>query len=190
MFLLSAKRFSPWLATLLALCFIPLVLAGSDSMQRTQALGEPLDSAALAQLPASIFPNGEGLPAGQGDGKLGADVFQRDCVACHGPIGRGGSAMELIGDRSLLNTEYPDKGIAVYWPYAPPLFDYIQRAMPPAAPYSLSADEVYAVIAYLLENSDVIEPGTVLDAAALAEISMPNVANFTVRLCHVLHAEK
>jgi len=177
MFMHKYMKRSPHRLFLLFVFITPLLFA-SEGEQASPNLGEPIEAAALANLPASIFPDGRGLPDGQGDSVLGEAVFQRDCVACHGPVGRGASAMELIGDRSLLNTEYPDKGIAVYWPYAPPLFDYIMRSMPPTAPSSLSPDEVYGVIAYLLEHSDVLSPGMVLDAKSLAAIVMPNVDNF------------
>ena len=86
--------------------------------------------------------------------------------------------MELVGDRSLLATEYPDRGIAVYWPYAPTLFEYIKRAMPPDKPYSLSDDEVYSVIARLLELNKLIDSGQRVDAAVLSSMQMPNKDNF------------
>lgn len=142
-------------------------------------LGKELGAEALAKLPSAIFPDGTGLPEGEGNALHGEQVFDRECASCHGRGGIGGSAMELIGDRSLLATEYPDKGIAVYWPYGPPLFDYIRRSMPPSLPYSLSNDEVYAVIAYLLEHSELLEEGVSLDAARLSAIIMPNRDNFT-----------
>ena len=86
--------------------------------------------------------------------------------------------MELVGDRSLLATEYPDRGIAVYWPYAPTLFEYIKRAMPPDKPYSLSDDEVYAVTAYLLSIDGIIDEDAVMNADTLPEVEMPNRDGF------------
>ena len=65
------------------------------------------------------------------------------------------------------------KTIGNYWPYATTLFDYIRRAMPITAPGSLSADQTYAVTAYLLEREQVIPPGTVLDARTLPLVKMP-----------------
>ncbi len=86
--------------------------------------------------------------------------------------------MELVGDRTLLATEFPDRGIAVYWPYAPTLFEYINRAMPPDKPYSLSADELYSVIARLLELNGLINPGQSVNAEMLSSLKMPNQDNF------------
>ena len=60
----------------------------------------------------------------------------------------------LIGGRgTLVNndpTKAPVKTIESYWPYATTIFDYVKRAMPFNAPGSLTDDEVYAVVAFLL----------------------------------------
>ncbi len=156
-----------------------LLLTGNVVADDAPGLGMPLSAQDQADLPAVIMADGSGLPDGEGNALLGEQVFQDKCMICHGPRGMGGSALELVGDRALLATAYPDKGIAVYWPYGPPLFDYIRRSMPPSVPYSLSNEEVYAVIAYLLELSDLLESGAYLDADRLSMIRMPNRDNFT-----------
>ena len=60
-----------------------------------------------------------------------------------------------------------------YWPYATTLYDYIGRAMPQNAPGSLSADETYAVIAWILERNGIIANDAVLDSAKLVAVRMP-----------------
>jgi cytochrome c len=65
-----------------------------------------------------------------------------------------------------------------YWPYATTLFDYVRRAMPFQAPGSLTADEIYAVSAYILAEGNVIDKATVLDAATLVRVQMPNRDGF------------
>ena len=62
----------------------------------------------------------------------------------------------LVGGIGSLNTDQPVKTIGSYWPYAPTLFDYIRRAMPADDPQSLTADEVYALCAYLLYLNDIV----------------------------------
>lgn len=141
-------------------------------------LGRPLSPEEIAGLPAHIFSDGEGLPTGQGNSAQGKVIYAEHCAACHGDQAQGGSAMELLGDRSLLATDYPDRGIAVYWPYAPGLFEYIKRAMPSQQPYSLSDDEVYSVIAWLLEINGLIEPGQNVDSSLLSNLVMPNRSGF------------
>ena len=141
-------------------------------------LGRVPDEAELATLTKHVFADGQGLPQGSGDTEQGEEIYASLCAGCHGSEGQGASAMELVGDRSLLKTEYPDRGIAVYWPYAPTLFEYIKRAMPPDKPYSLSDDDLYSVIARLLELNNLIDSGQRVDAAVLSSLPMPNKNNF------------
>ena len=54
------------------------------------------------------------------------------------------------------------------YPYAPILFDYIRRAMPMDRPQSLTADEVYAVSAYLLNLNGLMPANAVMDAKTAA----------------------
>jgi cytochrome c len=68
--------------------------------------------------------------------------------------------------------------IGNYWPYATSLYDYIRRAMPLTAPGSLSADETYAVVAYLLNREGLVPSGSRLDAKALVAVQMPARSHF------------
>jgi len=140
--------------------------------------GRPASAAELGGMPAHVFADGRGLPPGSGDAGQGKQLYASRCAGCHGSAGQGGSALELVGDRSLLATEFPDRGIAVYWPYAPTLFEYIKRSMPPDKPYSLGDAEVYSVVAHLLELNGLIAPGERVDAALLSSLAMPNRDNF------------
>jgi hypothetical protein len=65
-----------------------------------------------------------------------------------------------------------------YWPYATTLFDYVRRAMPFQAPGSLTADEIYAVLAYILAEGNVTDKAVVLDAETLPRVQMPNRDGF------------
>jgi len=70
--------------------------------------------------------------------------------------------------------------VGSFWPYASTVFDYIRRAMPFTTPQSLSDDEVYAVTAYLLYLNGIIDESTVLDAATLSAVTMPNADGFVL----------
>jgi cytochrome c len=50
--------------------------------------------------------------------------------------------------------------------------------MPPGKEGSLSADEVYALTAFLLYRNGIIQETDVLDASSLPRIRMPNRNNF------------
>lgn len=145
-----------------------------------QPLGE--DAADLSQRPEwnlTITPDGQGLPAGSGNATQGKLLFEQHCVSCHGFGAIGGSAMPLIGDVGLLASDYPEKTVNSYWPYATTLFDYIRRAMPPAAPYSLNSNEIYALCAYILSQDGIIEANVELNAVTLPQVTMPNQNGFS-----------
>jgi len=142
------------------------------------ALGEPLDAKAIAALPATVFPDGRGLPTGRGTVAEGASLYAGLCAQCHGPEGTGGSAPELAGGHAALDSEYPDQNIGTYWPYATTLFDFLRRSMPMYAPGSLGDDRYYALTAWLLERNGLWPADQPLDAAGLATVQMPNRAGF------------
>ena len=120
-----------------------------------------------------VFADGQGLPAGGGTAARGATLYREACASCHGGRGEGGSAPELVGDPASLDGEYPDRGIGARWPHAPPLFDYVRRAMPPDAPGSLGPDDAYAVVAHLLALNGLLDADGAVDAATLARLRMP-----------------
>lgn len=126
----------------------------------------------------TITPSGENLPEGSGTSLQGEQIFAAQCAVCHGPAGIGGSALALTGEIGTLTDEYPEKTVNSYWPYAATLFDYIRRAMPPQAPYSLTADEVYALTAYILSQDAIIDPDMALTQDNLPLVTMPNRDGF------------
>ena len=140
--------------------------------------GRLLSKDQVAALPAHVFADGTGLPIGSGSAEQGKQLYSQHCADCHGNVGQGGRAVELVGDRTLLATDIPDRGIAVYWPFAPTLFEYVRRAMPPEKPYSLTVTEVYAIVAHLLELNGLSAPGEIVDAAYLSQLKMPNRDGF------------
>jgi hypothetical protein len=60
-----------------------------------------------------------------------------------------------------------------YWPYATTLYAYINRTMPATTPGSLTPDEIYAVVAWILAQNEIISPTAVIDAASLPRVRMP-----------------
>src|SRR5256885_2840521 len=89
-----------------------------------------------------------------------------------------GASLRLLGGRGTLTTKNPVMTVESYWPNATTLFDYVRRAMPFQSPGSLTADEVYAVSAYILAEGNVIDKATVLDAQSLPRVQMPNRDGF------------
>lgn len=146
-------------------------LAGPD-------LGDEISAEDLAAWDISIAPDGGGLPAGSGSVAAGTDLYAAKCAQCHGATGTEGPTDPLAGGIGSLASEAPAKTVGSFWPYATTLFDYTRRAMPYDAPQSLSADEVYAITAYVLHLNGIVEADTVIDATSLPAIEMPNKDGF------------
>lgn len=125
-----------------------------------------------------VRPDGKGLPEGHGNAIDGKEIFAENCAACHGDGGQGGIKDRLVGGQGTLASDKPIKTVGSYWPYATTLFDYVHRAMPYQAPGSLSVDDTYAVVAYILSLNGVIPADGKLDQASLPQVKMPNRDGF------------
>jgi len=160
------------------ICLVSFLhIAAADTEH--QNLGKPAQNLSeQAQWNLSITPDGKGLPKGKGTASQGKQLFALQCAVCHGPGAIGGSADPLIGEVGSLSSDYPEKTVNSYWPYATTLFDYIRRAMPINAPFSLSADEVYSLSAYILSQDGIITADTELNEENLPKIVMPNHDGF------------
>ena len=164
-----------WLLFFVLLISTPLIFAEVDH----EKLGKPAqDLVTQPQWNLDIAPDGKGLPHGHGTAAEGEKIYNQQCFACHGPEGMGGSAVALTGDVGSLTDKYPEQTVNSYWPYATTLFDYIRRAMPINAPLSLSADQVYALCAYILSRDDIIKKDAELNEETLPQVKMPNRDGF------------
>jgi cytochrome c len=155
--------------------------ADNHGSKKTYGFGEKATAEELSKF-VSPLPDGRGLPKGSGTVMQGEKVYKENCLACHGANLEGGIGDKLIGGRgTLVNndpTKAPVKTVESYWPYATTLFDYVKRAMPFNAPGSLSNDDVYAVSAYILAKSNIIDENATLNQDNLAKVKMPNRNGF------------
>lgn len=164
-------------AALIAALLIPAARA-ADAPGPPYGLGTSPTAAQIAAWDIDVRADGKGLPPGQGSVEEGAALFAQACQGCHGAAGEGGPADRLAGGQGTLASAHPVKTVGSYWPYATTLFDYIRRAMPYGQPQSLKPAQVYALVAYLLKLNGIVPAGTVLDAASLPRVQMPNRHGF------------
>jgi len=134
----------------------------------------------IAAWDTDVRPDGHGLPPGKGTVKEGDEIFQAQCAACHGEFGEGaGRWPVLAGGQGSLTADRPEKTIGSFWSDLSTVFDYIRRAMPYGNAHSLSADEAYALTAYLLYLNDLVKDEDFeLSEKNFTSIKLPNAKNF------------
>ena len=153
-------------------------LSPSQTVQ-TFGFGSPASAARVALWDIDVKPDGEGLPVGRGTVGEGQVIYQVMCAVCHGATGVEGPNDRLVGTEEW--TDWPSgRAVGNYWPYATTLFDYISKAMPQMTPGVLSADQTYAVIAYILNMNGLVGDDAVMDAEALPAVVMPARDRFVV----------
>lgn len=141
--------------------------------------GSEASEARVALWDVDVKPDGEGLPRGSGSVAEGEVVFRTYCVACHGPTGTEGPNDVLVGIEPW--EAWPGSvTVGGYWPYATTLYDYISRAMPQLTPGALTANQTYAVIAYILNRNGLVGAGAVMSAETLPEVRMPARERFVM----------
>jgi len=164
----------------LSLAAIALLL-GSPALAQSYGVGRTPSQDEIRALDISISPTGEELPMGHGTAKEGATLFQqKGCAGCHGKAGAGAMAPELQSNKGQ-DVPVWERGrgksgwmiLPVTAPYATIVWDYINRGMPLGKEGTLTADEVYALTAYLLFVNKVIPEDQVLDKESLPKVKMP-----------------
>lgn len=160
------------------LAWLVVLALAAPARSEGPGLGVPVDPGTLESLDYTVLPDGDGLPPGSGDAVAGRAVYRAQCLACHGENAAGGVNEKLVGGHGTIDGPQPDKTVGSYWPYATTIFDYVRRAMPYTAPGTLSADEVYALTAYLLYLNDIIDEHDTMDRETLPAVEMPNRDNF------------
>ena len=170
--------------TMRFLSVLPLVmlLGGSALAQSpTYGVGRTPTAEEIRAWDISISPTGEELPPGSGTVEEGALVYRRKgCAGCHGRTGTGGRADRLVKRDAGPDADPWDLGriLPIRAPYATVVWDYINRGMPLNREGTLTADEVYALTAYLLYLNDVIPEDKILDDQSLPQVRMPNRDGF------------
>lgn len=156
------------------------IVASSSLAAEKLGIGNPISPDEMRGWDIDVRADGEGLPVGSGTAARGRSLFADRCAKCHGDEGQGAEkGPPLKGGMGTLATANPIKTIGSFWPYAPPIFDYIRRAMPLDASQSLTPDEAYSLTAFLLHiNGLFADQSAELSVRNLPLITMPNRNGF------------
>jgi cytochrome c len=141
----------------------------------------------IAAWDIDVRPDFKGLPAGSGSVAQGQKIWDAKCAFCHGTFGESNEIFTpLVGGTTAADLETgrvaaltkPEIGRTTLMKLSTvsTLWDYVRRAMPWNAPKSLSNDEVYAVVAYLLNLGDILPDDYVLSDRNIADVQarLPN----------------
>ena len=168
----SSRKYVVLSALALAAVFAATAFASEPRPPGYYGFGATPTNAEIEGWAIAARPDGEGLPPGKGSVQEGVEIYVEQCAACHGTFGEGeGRYPKLVGGE--LTGERPEPTVGSYWPYAVTLFDYINRAMPFPSPHALSADQVYAMTAYILNLNNIVDNNFVADRTSLPKVKMP-----------------
>jgi cytochrome c len=155
-----------------------LTIAMAAAQSPKYGVGRAPTADEVRQWAISVSPDGKGLPEGRGSAAEARDIFANRCARCHGSRGEGAESVAIVGGRGTLQSPKPLKTVGSFWPYAPTLFDYVNRAMPFDKPGTLGTNQVYALTAYVLFLNGIVQEGDVMDARTLPKVRMPNRDGF------------
>lgn len=144
-------------------------------------LGREAVSEEIAAWDVDVLPDGRGLPEGRGDAYTGEEVFADKCASCHGDFAEGVDNWPVLaGGFDTLADKDPVKTVGSYWPYLSTVWDYVHRSMPFGEAQTLTADETYAIVAYILYSNDLVDDDFELSHENFADFEMYNKDGFVV----------
>mgnify|MGYP001799465018 FL=1 len=144
-------------------------------------LGREAHAEEIAAWDVDVLPDGRGLPEGAGDVYTGEEVFYNKCASCHGDFAEGVDNWPVLaGGFDTLADEDPVKTVGSYWPYLSTVWDYVNRSMPFGEAGTLTADETYAIVAYILYSNDLVDDEFELSNENFTEVEMYNAEGFVI----------
>jgi mono/diheme cytochrome c family protein len=165
-----------------------VLLSAAHAQDRYPGIGRSATQPEIAAWDIDVRPDFKGLPQGSGTVAQGMAVWEGKCASCHGSFGEsnqmfppivGGTTKDDIRTgrvASLGDDRQPYRTTMMKLPTLSTLWDYIRRAMPLTAPRSLTAGEVYAVTAYILNMAELVPEDFTLSDRNIAEVQqrLPN----------------
>ena len=153
----------------------------SHAENRKYNIGKIATKIEIAGWDIDVRPDGVGAPKGSGNALDGEEIYVNRCASCHGDFGEGVDRWPaLVGGDGTLASHDPEKTTGSYWPYASTIYDYVYRSMPFGEAQTLTHDETYKIVAYLLNMNEIIDEDFVLSEKNIGKIKMPNASGFSL----------
>ena len=164
------------------------VSTAAIAFENFKGVGRPATAAEVKAWDIAVRPDFKGLPKGSGTVDRGQELFEEKCASCHGTFGESNEVFTpLVGGTSkedsktgrvaaLATGELPQRTTFTKVATISTVFDYIQRAMPWTAPKSLKPDEVYTILAYMLNLAELVPADFKLSDQNIGEVQklLPN----------------
>jgi S-disulfanyl-L-cysteine oxidoreductase SoxD len=162
--------------------------AMAQSASKITGLGRDATPKEVAAWDIDVRPDFKGLPAGSGTVAQGQDVWEAKCASCHGYFGESGEVFSpIIGGvqpkdletghvANLVTPGYPGRTTFMKVSSISTVWDFVNRAMPWNAPKTLKTDEVYAVVAFMLNIATIVPDNFTLNEKTIRDVQarMPN----------------
>ena len=175
------------LTGVIALSLLSAVAHAQDT-KKFPGIGRAATPAEVAAWDIDVRPDFKGIPKGSGTAEQGQELWEAKCANCHGvfgesnevftPIVGGTTAKDIKTGRvaSLTDPNQPQRSTLMKVSTLSSLYDYIYRAMPWNAPRTLSADDTYALVAYILALGEIVPEDFTLSDENMNEVQarMPN----------------
>ncbi len=179
--------------------FVALIAVGAQfsfaqsGSAKFPGIGRMATPAEVVAWDIDVRPDFKGLPKGSGSVEQGQIIWEAKCASCHGTFGEsneiftpiaGGTTKDDIKTgrvASLMDMKQPQRTTLMKVPTVSTLWDYIYRAMPWNAPRSLTPDDTYAVVAFILSLGEIVSDDFVLSNSNIVDVKMPNRNGMTTK---------
>ena len=165
-----------------------LLVAAAQGALAFEGVGRPATPEEVRAWDIDVRPDFEGLPRGSGSVARGQELWDAKCASCHGTFGESNEVFPpIVGGTTpqdvktgrvakLRDPAFPQRTTLMKVATVSTLWDYVRRAMPWNAPRSLTADDTYAVVAYMLNLGDLVPADFVLDQDSIRKVQaqLPN----------------
>ena len=175
-------------ASLIALAVVSPSVLATDYSSAIDAIGRAATAEEVAAWDIDVRPDFQGLPPGSGSVEDGEALWLEKCAVCHGDFGDSNEVFAPLALGNITPEDIESGRVAALTDPAvvrttlmkvstlSTIWDYINRAMPWNAPKSLATDEVYALVAYLLNLGYIVDYDFVLSDENIQDVQdmMPN----------------
>lgn len=171
-----------------AALLLVVTASGAQQARTFDGIGRSATAKEISAWDIDVRPDFKGLPKGSGTVQDGMTIWDNKCASCHGTFGESNEVFTpLVGGTtandqktgrvaSLTDPNQPQRSTLMKVPTISTLWDYIHRAMPWNEPRTLSVNDTYAVLAYMLSLGEIVPEDFTLSDSNIAQVQakMPN----------------